>query len=463
MRARNLRWSLALAAVTLAAGPAMATPEIQTHRLANGLEVYVVENHAVPLVTIEVAVRGGAMVETPELSGVSHFHEHMLMRSSRVLPTAEAYQARWRELGMVGNGNAGFERVSFHVTTTAEHWGEAMQVLRDSLLDPRFQQEDLDSERQVVVGELDRKESDPAYLLLDRVDQRLWWKYPNRKTPMGTRPSIRATTLAKLRLLQQRYYLPNNALLVVSGHVQAAPVFKEAERLYGGWRRGPDPLQRHPIVQHPPLRATELVMVPQPVQYVKGRMAWQGPSTSGPTVDDSYPAQLLPRLLQSPWSRFRDRLVYSGPCMGVWFDWQPHRNTGPIYLTFSSTPDQAKACIQTIRAELQRIKSPDYFSDEDLQLGVQRFQLDVALERERPADLAHDLTYWWATAGLDYYRQRLARVAAVTRADIARLLDRYMLGKPFVLGVMLAPETVASGLDQAYFEAAIAGPTASVP
>jgi zinc protease len=447
--------------IAVSAGAAMGTPQIQTHTLANGLEVYVVENHAAPLVTIEFAIKGGAMVETPALSGVSHFHEHMFMRSNQKLPTPEAYQARWRELGLEGNGSASLERVSFRVTTTADQREQAMVFMRDTLLFPRFDQKDLESEREVVIGELDRKESDPVHLLADGVDQRLWWKHPNRKAALGTRASIRATTPVKLRTVQQRYYVPNNALLVVSGDVQARAVFQEADVLYGAWKRGPDPFRRYPTVAHPPLLRTEVVVVPHPVQNVRGRMAWHGPSSAGPTVGDSYPAQLLPKLLQSPWSKFRNNLVYSGPCMGVSFDWQAQRNTGPIYLTFSTTADQARTCIKAIQTELEQIKSPDYFTDEELQLGIRRFHLDVAMERERAGDMADDLTYWWAVGGLDYYRQRVARVSAVTLSDIGRYLDTYVLGRPFVLGVMLSGETIANGLDQAYFEAAIGGPTAS--
>ena len=465
MRARKFTRPLVLAvagAAALAAGPAMGAPQIQTHTLTNGMEVYVVENQGAPLVTIELAIKGGASVETPDLSGVSHFHEHMMMRKNQVLPTAEAFQARWRELGLDGNAFAGIDRVSFHTTATREHLGQAMLFMRDLFLAPRFDQEDLEREKGAVLGELDRNESDPAYVLLDRVDLRLWWRHPNRKAPLGSRDSIRKTTLAKLRAIQQRYYVPNNTLLVVTGDVQATAVFKETEALYGAWRRRPDPFRRHPLVKHPPLRATEVVVVQHQVQNVRGRMAWHGPSTSGATVEDSYAALLLPTLLRAPGSRFLDNLVYSGPCMGVWFEWQAHRNTGPIYLRFSSTAENARTCIQSIRNELGRIKSPDYFTDEDLQLGIRLFQMDAALERERPADLVHDLTFWWATGGLDYYRQRIPRTSAVSRADIGRFLDRYVLGKPFVLGVMLSPQTAATGLDQDAFEAAALGPTASV-
>jgi zinc protease len=467
MTARNLRWSLALVVVALSAGTAMGSPAIQTHTLANGLEVYVVENHGAPLVTIELAIKGGAMVETPSLSGVSHFHEHMFTRSNQVLSNPEAFQTRRRELGIDLNGYASAERVAFQLTTTTKHRSEAMRFLRDSVLSPKLDQEDLVRERGVVLGELDQDESDPMKILFDRVDRRLWWKHPNRKNTIGDRQSILATTPAKLRQVQRRYYVPNNALMVVTGDVRAPAIFAEVGELYGHWRRGADPFPRFPPVTHPPLRGTEVVVIPHAVRNVKILMAWHGPSAGGATVEDSYPAQLLRFLLQAPWSKFQNNLVYStGTCMGVGFGWQAERNVGPLNLRADSTPDKARTCVKAVLAELHRASSPDYFTDQELQLAVRRFELNAALERERSRDMADELSRWWALAGLEYYRSRISRVAAVTREDLARCLDRYVLGKPFVLGAMLSVETIAGGLDQRYFEDALGlhgggGPTRS--
>src|SRR5690606_20813464 len=98
-------------------------PLIQRHTTPNGLEVLVVENHALPLVTIEVAVRNGAMTEPPELNGLSHLWEHMFFKANAVIPSQEAYMARVNELGIQFNGTTGTERVNYFFTTTKEHTG----------------------------------------------------------------------------------------------------------------------------------------------------------------------------------------------------------------------------------------------------------------------------------------------------------------------------------------------------
>src|SRR5262245_45286645 len=113
MRVATLLAATSFAAAALALAPAArAAPAIQTHRCPNGLEVWVAENHALPLVTIEIAAKNGSMTEAPEFNGLSHLYEHMFFKANAVIPNQEAYLARMRELGMNFNGTTNTERVN---------------------------------------------------------------------------------------------------------------------------------------------------------------------------------------------------------------------------------------------------------------------------------------------------------------------------------------------------------------
>ena len=94
------------AALLLAATPLAAQDELPIHTttLANGLEVIVIENHAVPLVTVEIDVKNGAYTETPEYDGLSHLYEHMFFKANRTIPSQEKYLERANELGRCGTG-----------------------------------------------------------------------------------------------------------------------------------------------------------------------------------------------------------------------------------------------------------------------------------------------------------------------------------------------------------------------
>src|SRR5262245_7196958 len=95
---RSFRLFISVVLVSLCAMTARAAdiPGLSSKKLANGLEVIVIENHAVPLVTIEIAVRGGSIVENPEFNGLSHLYEHMFFKGNRVIPNQEAYLKRLR-------------------------------------------------------------------------------------------------------------------------------------------------------------------------------------------------------------------------------------------------------------------------------------------------------------------------------------------------------------------------------
>jgi zinc protease len=447
-------WILAAstAALFLVAAPALAAPPVLEHACPNGLTVLVVEDHALPLVTVEIAARNGSMTESPEYNGLSHLYEHMFFKANKVLPSQEAYLARARELGMSWNGTTNTERVNYFFTTTSDHLDDAMVFMRDAIVSPLFDEKELAREREVVVGEIDRNMSTPSYHFWHDVTQHVFWKFPSRKNPLGDARTVRAATPAKMRTIQERYYVPNNSALVITGDVRAAQVFARTDELYAGWARGPDPFVKYPLVKHPPVARSEVVVVEQPVQTFSGELVWQGPSTVGQDVDLTYAADLLGTALGEPSSRFQKALVDSGACVRAGVAYTTQRNVGPITVDFEAAPDKIDDCVRAAFAELPKIKEATYLSDEELANAAHTLEIDMARERERPSTLAHSITFWWTSAGLDYYRGYIDHVKKATRADIARYLDGYVLGKPFVFGAMVSPEMVQRGAGRERFE-----------
>jgi zinc protease len=434
-------------------GHATELPQIRSHSLANGLTVLVTENHAVPLVTIEIGVKNGSMTEPPEYNGLSHLYEHMFFKGNAAIPTQEAYFVRVGELGMRWQGTTNTERVNYYFTTTSDRTDDAMVFMRDAIVSPLFDPKELERERTVVTGEIDRKEATPSYHLFEALQRRVWWKYPSRKIPIGTLSTVLKATPAQMRTIQQRYYVPNNSVLVVTGDVTAADVFAQADTLYDGWKRAPDPFVRYPLVKHPPIRATEVLVVEQPVHLVTGRLVWQGPSSVGPSAADSYAANVLSTVLNEPSSAFHKALVDSGVCVSAGIDWLMQVSTGPITIYFEAAPEKASTCAIAVLAELGNLEKPEYASDADLRRAAHALEAGEVQGRQRPSEFAHTLTYWWTSAGLDYYGSYVDKLFAVTHADVVHYVHTFITGKPFIFAVMVSPEMTAQGLDRAHFEA----------
>jgi len=422
--------------------------------LPNGLTVLVVENHALPLVTVEIGVRNGSMNEGPELNGLSHLYEHMFFKGNQAVPNQEAFLAKARALGMVFDGTTETERVNYFFTTTSNELRPSLELMRDSIEHPLFEAAELKREQEVVVGEIDRAEADPFFHFGREMDLKLW-KYPTYKDPLGTRAAVRAATPATMRLIQQRYYVPNNSVLVIAGDVDPGKAFALAAALLGDWPRAPDPFRKFPVVEQPPLAQTSVVVVTQPVQTVALAFQWHGPSarpgTSATELREGFAADLLSAMVAQPASRFQRDLVESGACVRADFGWFTQAHVGPVSYGLEAAPGKEDACLKAAWAELPRLSEPGFFSDEEMRNALIQLEMHKALDRESISSYAHVLSFYWSSTGIGYYQGYLPDLRRVLRPDLSDFLHDYVLGKPYVFGALLAPEQQRAGLNEAHF------------
>ena len=231
----------------VATAPAKSVPladavPIVNKTLSNGLEIIVLEDHSVPLVTVELAVRNGSFTEPPELNGLSHLYEHMFFKANRATSNNEEYLKTIDQLGIMYNGQTQEEIVNYYFTTTTPNLPVAMHFMRDAVRYPLFDERQFEQEREVVIGELDRHESNPFGFLSSEMNNRLFYKYPSRKDPGGNKETVASATTEKMRLIQGRYYVPNNSAIILTGDISAPAAFLMVEELFGDWpRRAKDP------------------------------------------------------------------------------------------------------------------------------------------------------------------------------------------------------------------------------
>jgi zinc protease len=403
--------------------------------LKNGLEVIVLEDHSVPLVTIDVAVRNGSFTEPPELNGLSHLYEHLFFSPNNA-PKRPGVDADQQQPGIVYNGSTREEVVEYYFTTTTPNFGVAARMLADSTRWPGFKEEFLDRERQVVIGEMDRHDSNPFSELEKARDDRLFFKYPTRKEPIGTRATVRGATSEMMRLIQSRYYVPNNAAVVIAGDVTPADAFRTMESLFGDWkRRAVDPFVEFPIVEHPPLQESTAVILTAEIQPAIIEIGWQGPSV-GKDDQATYSADVFSFVLGQPNSKFQRALVDTGLATAVDFNYYTQRNVGPIAALIETTPDKAKAAVKALYEQISHFADPNYFTDEELASSKALLEADDLFSREKPSEYVHNIAFWWSSTGLEYFRGYLGHLRTTTRADIATYLKRYVIGRPHV-GVAL--------------------------
>ena len=418
--------------------PAFAKPQWQTKTLKNGLQVIVIENHAVPLVTIELAVKNGSYTEPPEYNGLSHLFEHMFFKSNEK-SKSEGYFEGAGELALFRNATTREEVVNYYATAVKTSLRPGMIIMRDALRYPLFDKQELDQEIQIVLDEFSRNEANPFYYLNHAIDEKMWWKYPSRKNPLGAREVISTCTPEKMRTIQKKYYVPNNTALILTGDVNTVEIFKMAEELYGDWPAQENPFIKNPLVTHPPIQKDEGIIVTQPVQSASLIISYHGPSTDTDAAA-TYAADVLSFALRQQDSKFYKNLVDTGLMNGVSLGYLTQRNVGPIQFIGQTSPDKLKAAIKAAQAELSKLDMLDYLTDEQLESAKTLLEANETFGREKPSEYAHTLSFWWASSGLDYFANYLENCRKVTKLDIQRYVRKYIKGQKRIVGVMLSEE-----------------------
>lgn len=412
---------------------------IQRRVLENGLEVIVVENHGVPLATVELNVRNGAFTQTPATEGLAHLYEHMFFKSNSEYSDPDAFVQRAGELGAVLNGTTQEERVNYYLTLSSDSLEGGMRFLSSAIRTSLFRADELAREREVVLGEYDRNESSPFFRLTREMERRLYGDQASRKNTIGNRDVIRSATPAQLTEIKRRYYVPNNTALIVAGDVDPQNVFALAERIYGDWRRGPDPFVSAPIPPIPVLARSEGVIVEEPVAAAVILMQWQGPSvTRDPAA--TYAADVFSDVLNGSASTLQRRLVDAGLFQSAGVNYYTLDNTGPITISGQTTPERLREALAAMHAEVDKLANPGYFSAAELEPVKRQRAVGTTMGLERASGFAHQLGFWWSVAGLDYYMGYVDSMATQNVADLRAYARKYIVGKPRVVGVLIAPE-----------------------
>jgi zinc protease len=447
VRTTTSRLAALLLALPLALAPALLSAQsraelekvIKRRVLANGLEVVVVENHGVPLATVEIDVKNGSYTQPPDYAGLAHMYEHMFFKASQQFPAPDQFTQRATELGAVFNGTTQEERVNYYMTLPSDSVPAAMRAVASALRAPLFRADELAREKEVVIGEYDRQEASPAFGFQNEMTKRLYPGQFSRKNIIGDRQVIRTVTPEKMREIQKRYYVPNNTALVVTGDVVPDSVFAWAERWYGDWQKGADPFAEAPIPAIPALTADQGLIAEAAVSAVTVLVQWQGPSVRKDRAA-TYTADVFSDALNTAGSRFQQRLVDSGLWQAVGVNYYTLDQVGPITVSGQASPEKLREALAALREELEKLDDPNYFSADELVSVKAQRAMESALGAERTSGLTHTIGFWWAVADLDYFMGYVDEMAKQTPADLQQYAAKYIVGKPRVTGVLLSPQ-----------------------
>ncbi len=344
MRVRLRRaWpaACALALLLLAPGPegsagaGVFNPE--TFTLKNGMVVVVIPNHRVPVVTHMVWYKVGSADEPPGKSGTAHLLEHLMFKGTRKLASGEFSRILARNGGRE-NAFTSHDYTGYYQSIAVDRLEMVMEMEADRMTNLVFDAKEVEPERQVIFEERrNRTGNNPSALLAEHVNATLYLNHPYRRPIIGWEHEIRGLTIADLKSFYRRWYVPNNAILVVAGDITAEKLRPLAEKTYGRIPAGPARPRVRP--GEPPHKAARRVTLKDPrVRQPSWSRTFLAPSYTEGATEQAYALQVLAEVLGGATGPLYRSLVVEqklAVSAGAYFD--PDR-LGPGTFGFYASP-----------------------------------------------------------------------------------------------------------------------------
>jgi len=229
----------------------------ETFTLENGMQVVVVQNHRVPVVTHMVWYRVGAADEGPGESGVAHLLEHLMFKGTQSHPDGE-FSAIVARNGGQENAFTSYDYTAYYQTVARGRLELVMAMEADRMTNLVLSNENIDTERLVVLEERrSRTDNNPSAILREQANAALFLNYPYRRPIIGWEHEILGLNRKEILGFYGRWYAPNNAILVVAGDITGDELRPLAEKYYGPIQRADTPERVRPT--EPPQRAARVV------------------------------------------------------------------------------------------------------------------------------------------------------------------------------------------------------------
>ncbi|REJ86312.1 MAG: insulinase family protein [Planctomycetota bacterium] len=402
---------------------------MQFHRdtLDNGLNVVAEINPRAYSVALGFFVKTGSRDETEDVSGVSHFLEHMAFKGNDRY-SAEDVNRIFDEVGAKYNASTSEEVTLYYATVLPEYADRTFDLLT-ALLYPSLREEDFETEKQVILEEIGMYEDMPAFVAYDNAMRAHFAGHPLSRSILGTTESIEALTSQQMRQYHDQRYKAGNISLIVAGNIERDRILSLAERHCKNWPAGE------------PSRSTAEAL-PQGGQSCVGRASSQQQHVTqmAPAPPARSPLRFAADLLSvvvgdSQGSRLYWELVDPGHCEGVELAYNDYDGSGAWMTYLCCRPEQTAGNLGRI-SEIYDSVNKSGIDDDELEQARNKTASRIVLQSERPMGRLSSLGGNWIYR--DEYQSvedDLRMLQSVTADDVNTLLDKYPLAQTTTVGV----------------------------
>lgn len=222
---------------TVAVPRRAAFPHLDRGRLGNGVDVYLVANHAQPIVSLRVVLRcGGA--DDGRLTGLANFVATMLQSGAGERDTSQI-AAELELIGAEFDAGAGRDETSLRLVVLKRHLPAALAILDDILRRPHFPEEEIERERQKIIADIRQNRCDAGYLASTQIRRELYRGTRYASEIDGTPESLRRIGRSECHLFHRQHYTPANAFIVAAGDIDIDELIGLLDRHLGSWTAEP--------------------------------------------------------------------------------------------------------------------------------------------------------------------------------------------------------------------------------
>lgn len=433
---------LALLAFSLTARPGFAgvfDPETAT--LSNGMEVVVVTKRRAPVITHMVWYKVGAMDEPQGKSGLAHFFEHLMFKGTETIPAGQFSEIVAKNGGQE-NAFTSSDYTAYYQSIAVDRLGLVMRLEADRMRNLRFDPAQIETERQVILEERrSRTENKPGARLAEQADAAFYRNHPYGRPIIGWAHEIRDLTPEDIKAFYDRWYAPNNAVLVVVGDVTMADVLPLAKEHYGSIPARDVPAKID--WREPPHQSDGTVVLrDRDVTQPSWSKRYLAPSYLYGDTEHAYPLEVLVEVLSGGTSsRLYNSLVVQDKVAASAGAWYSPDNRGPAALGFYVSPapgktlDEATAAMEATIDEILR----DGVTEDEVARAVIRLTDAAELAKDSFQGIARTLgaavTIGRSAADVEAWPDR---IAAVTVEQVNEAL-RFVLNDQGALVSKLLP------------------------
>jgi predicted Zn-dependent peptidase len=399
-------------------------PRAQEATLSNGLRVVLLENHRVPIFTMQMVVMSGGLSDPSNYHGLAGFTSALLREGTATRKSKEIAE-QMDTLGATLFAGTGLSSFVTNVTTSGlvENLDPTLDIFADVIRNPKFPQEEVDKYKTRQLQLLQIQRSDPSFLAAERFQRAIYGEHPAGLIVPPTE-SIRRITSADLAGFHSTYYRPNNSMLAIVGDVTLKEIMPKLEKAFGSWQKGDVPETKIPAAPEQGAMRIQLIDRPGSVQTVLqlGNLGIER------TSQDYFAVLVMNKILGGgPAARlFLNLREDKGYTYGAYSQFGGTKFRGTVVSSSEVRTDVTEGAMHEFMYELKRIRD-EKVTPAELENAKRALIGSFALSLEQPNALLNNIvTQKLYDLPADYWDTYPQMVSAITIDDVQRVAQKYV-------------------------------------